>query len=109
MAMKLEYKSSDNYLLATVEGIMMPHNFNQAMDEITSPEGYPPDVSTIWDFREVDFRPGNEGLARSLVYIRKTKDEKRGNTKVAIVVADCRFYNLVFNNTIINLLLFLNL
>jgi hypothetical protein len=84
----LEYNSSDNYFLATIDGDILPHDFKQAMDEITASEEYPPDVNTIWDIREVDFSPMNEGLARSLIHIRKTTDEKRGNTKLAVVVTD---------------------
>ena len=88
MTIELEYKSSDNYLLATVEGVFVHHDFIQAMAEITSSEEYSPDVNTIWDVRKLDFGHVDEDLERLVISIRKTIDEKRGNTKLAFVVAD---------------------
>jgi hypothetical protein len=88
MAIKLEYNSSDNYLLGTVEGKVTYHEYNQMMEEITSSEEYPPDVNTIWDMRELDINDADESIFRSFINIRKKTDKKRGNTKLSIVVAD---------------------
>ena len=90
----MEYKSSGNYLFITVEGVLVDKKFSQAMGEITSSEEYSPDVNTIWDMRKMDFSQVDESFERLLISIRKGVELKRGNPRLAMLVANDLAYGM---------------
>ncbi|MBT3176334.1 MAG: hypothetical protein HOG03_07365 [Desulfobacula sp.] len=86
MPIKLEYLRDLNILIATVEGSTTIEMFKQTINELISSIEYPPDVSTIWDLRKLDFDSIDSNFVKRVIAIRKDIDNKRGNVKIAYVV-----------------------
>ena len=60
--------------------------FKQTMDELISSKEYPPNVSTIWDMRKLDFDLIDSNFVKRLIALRKGVDGTRQNVKIAYVV-----------------------
>ena len=82
MAIEIEYKSADNYMLVRVDGVLGDQAYSQVIGEVTSSKEYSTDVNTIWDLRKMDFSGVDEKQERSFISIREKKDVKRGSSKV---------------------------
>ncbi|BHH81919.1 hypothetical protein [Desulforhopalus sp. 52FAK] len=87
MPIKLEYLRDLNILIATVESPATMEMFKQTINEIISSIEYPPDVSTIWDLRKLDFDSIDSNFVKGVIAIRKDIDISRGNVKIAYVVS----------------------
>ena len=86
MPLKLEYLRDLNILIATVESSTTIEMFKQTINELISSIEYPPNVSTIWDLRKLDFDSIDSNFVKGLIAIRKGINNKRGNVKIAYVV-----------------------
>ena len=95
MPIKLEYLRDLNILIATVEGSTTIEMFKQTINELISSIEYPPNVSTIWDLRKLDFYSIDSNFAKGLIAIRKGIDNKRGNVKIAYVVNSDMSFGMV--------------
>lgn len=86
MAVKLDYVSSLNILIGTMEGKLTLEMYKQTMDEIISSDQYPSDVYTLWDLRKLDFSSIDRNFVEQVTLIRKDINRVRKNAKLGMVV-----------------------
>jgi len=86
MAIKLEYKPSQNILIGAMEGTLSIEMYKQTMDKIISTNEYPTDVPTLWDLRKLDFSSIDSNFVDQVTGKRKEINRERKNAKLAMVV-----------------------
>jgi len=86
MAIKLEYKPSQNILIGTMEGKLSIETYKQTMDKIISSDEYHSDVPTLWDLRKLDFCSIDSNFVDQVTGKRKEINRERKNAKLAMVV-----------------------
>ncbi len=87
MAIKLKYDQHSKILKVTVVGDLDLHEIASAFDEITSSEGYPSNVDTLWDMRKANLDSTNAEFWQSLIGMRQQRYPKRKNFRLALVAS----------------------
>ncbi len=78
-------------LVVTVRGPLTLEEFRATLEEITHSDQYPPDIATLWDFREMEFQATDSDFFRSIISIRKHYPERGAARAAHIVAGDLAF------------------
>ena len=87
MAVDTRYDAERKILHLTLKDAPTAEQFLAAMQMITTSDQFPPDVDTLWDFRETDLKDLNREIILRLIEIRK-QHPKRAEARVAFVGTD---------------------
>ena len=85
MAIKFEYDRDQNFLLIKVIGEIKVEDYSNLMKVELPSRNIPIDTNAIWDLSEMDFSVVDIELERKINKVREKIDERRQNTKVALV------------------------
>ncbi|RLA16793.1 MAG: hypothetical protein DRQ60_03615 [Gammaproteobacteria bacterium] len=79
-----KYNKDKNVLYVSVQEEPKLDLFDQVMKDINASNDFPPDVRTIWDFREADFTSIDSKFEWNIISIKK-KYPGRSNARLAII------------------------
>lgn len=85
MPFSLSYDRESRILHVAVSGAVVSAEFDAALRVITTSAEFPPDVDTMWDLSDADFRDTQSADLRRMLDVRMAHAE-RGRSLVAIVV-----------------------
>lgn len=86
MAIKFSYDKDRNILQAECDSALSVDDLREAFVVVMNSGEYPPDVSTLWDCRKLDFSSLDRGFEDQIIALRKLNPQ-RGGAKIAIVVS----------------------
>lgn len=85
MPFRFEYETEKKILLIMVEGKVRLDDLEQLYDNIVTSTLFPPDIRSIWDFRQADFTTIDTRFLKKIIALRK-KYPQRGTARAAFVV-----------------------
>ena len=85
MAINFEYDIDQNFLLIKVVGEIKVEDYSSLMKVELPSRNIPIDTNAIWDLSEMDFSVIDIELERQINKVREQIDERRQDTKVALV------------------------
>ena len=111
MPFELKYDRDNKFLVITLKDNFSTQEFVEVMDAITRSGDFPADVPVLWDSRLIKMPAVDRNIFSGFIEIRK-KYPERGNSKLAIVVADdysfgmSRMYEMLTNDLPQNIMVF---
>ena len=87
MPIEITYDSEKKILYGTIINPASTEDFQAAMENVTGSGDHPPNVSTLWDMRALDFTLVNRDFLDRLIAIRR-QFPARASAKIAFAVAD---------------------
>lgn len=85
MAISFEYDSEQKVLIVKAIGEITAEEYSNLMNIELPLRSIPIDVNAIWDLSEMDFSVLDIALERKINEVREKLDEKRKDTKIALV------------------------
>jgi len=85
------YDPALRILCVTVEGAVSPDTLDAALATITSAKEYPPNVDTIWVFRDANFAVVHAEEMRNMRDVRKRYSNREGSFTALVVTDDVAF------------------
>ena len=85
MPIEYRFNREKGILYGSMSGELVVEAFADAIAEIVASPEFHPDVSTLWDLRDVDFTTIDRSFEEQLVAIRRRHPE-RGEARLAFVV-----------------------
>jgi hypothetical protein len=87
MPVEIRYDNEKGLLYGSLCSPLTYDEFQSAIETITQSPEYPPDVRTLWDLRQLDFKQTDRKFGETLIAIKQRFPE-RGTARLAFVVKD---------------------
>jgi hypothetical protein len=91
MAFETRYDREQKILHLSLKGAPTVEQFEEAMQVITTSDLYPPDVDTLWDFRDADLNGLNRDVLMRFIDVRNQHPTRAAARLACVVTGDFAF------------------
>ena len=85
MPMEFHFDPEKRALFGTITAPLTLEEFQASIEVVVGSKEFPPDIRTLWDMREFEFKDIDSGLEEGLISISEKFPERR-SAKVALIV-----------------------
>lgn len=103
MSIEIKYDQNRKMLNIVISGTSDFAEYSSAFETITHSCDYPPNVRTLWDFRDADLSFANFTSVKKMVGIRE-QFKQRNNCRVALIASSnlqygfCRMFQMLLED-----------